>query len=33
VERLNQGWFTLATEYGLFGPDREFLLVVAHGDE
>ncbi|HEX5114836.1 MAG TPA: hypothetical protein VFW65_06535 [Pseudonocardiaceae bacterium] len=32
VERANAGWFGLATEHGLFGTDREFLLGVPDDD-
>ncbi|MFC4117079.1 hypothetical protein [Nonomuraea zeae] len=28
VEQADAGWFALAAEHGLFGPDREFLLGV-----
>lgn len=33
VEQANTGWFALAVEHGLFGPDREFLLGVPEGDD
>lgn len=33
VEQANAGWFALAAEHGLFGPDREFLLGVPVGDD
>ncbi|MCX5175543.1 hypothetical protein [Streptomyces virginiae] len=28
VERANQGWYELASDFGLFGADREFLLAL-----
>ncbi|MGW1765547.1 hypothetical protein ACWCQL_15925 [Streptomyces sp. NPDC002073] len=28
IERANRGWYELATSFGLFGSDREFLLAL-----
>jgi hypothetical protein len=33
VEQANGGWFSLVSEYGLFGREREFLLGVPVGDD
>jgi hypothetical protein len=32
VEKVNAGWIRLATEYGLFTDDREFLLAVSYAE-
>ena len=33
VARANAGWFRLASEHGLFGADREFLVAVKQSDQ
>ncbi|QLE73092.1 hypothetical protein FGW37_17160 [Streptomyces rectiverticillatus] len=33
MEAANAGWFALACEHGVFGPEREFLLALPSGED